>query len=155
MKFAIWTIGTTDESYLKEGISKYIKRLSHYNKIEYLELKDIKSSGSPQEIMKKEADLVLGKLKNDDLLILLDEKGQEFDSVKFSVFIEKLTVMPGKNVVFLIGGAFGHHDSIRKKATYLVSLSKMTFSHQMVRLFLTEQLYRAFTILKNEKYHNI
>ncbi len=147
-------IGKTDEKYLSEGIAKYLNRLKHYCKIEYEEIKDVKAGQTAEETLKREAEIIFSKIKPEDLLILMDEKGSMMDSVSFSEFIGKLQNQSHKNVIFLIGGAFGHHHTIRARANNSISLSKMTFSHQMVRLFLTEQLYRAFTILKNEKYHN-
>lgn len=154
MKFTIWTIGKTDEKYIEEGIKKYLNRLKHYTRLEYEELKDVKTNQNVEEILKKEADIVLSRLKPDDTLILMDEKGQMFDSTGFSEYINKLQIQSHKNVIFLIGGAFGHHKLIRERSNGMISLSKMTFSHQMVRIFLVEQKYRAFTILRNEKYHN-
>ncbi|MBK9734609.1 MAG: 23S rRNA (pseudouridine(1915)-N(3))-methyltransferase RlmH [Saprospiraceae bacterium] len=155
MKITIWAIGKTDEQYLMEGISKYLKRLIHYVKLDYQELKDVKPGKTPEDTLRSEAEVVAAKLKPDDILILMDEKGMSYDSVQFSAFIEKLQNQSSKNVIFLIGGAFGHHKILRDRANHLISLSKMTFSHQMVRLFLVEQLYRSYTIIKNEKYHNI
>lgn len=154
MKISIWCIGKTDEKYLEEGISKYIKRLVHYTKIEFETFKDVKPASTESETLKREAELILSRLKPEDYLILLDERGQMYSSIEFSAYIEKLQLQGIKHTVFLIGGAFGHHEMIRSRAQGLISLSKMTYSHQMVRLFFTEQLYRAFTILRNEKYHN-
>lgn len=154
MKISIWCIGKTDEKYLVEGIDKYLLRLKHYSKIEYEVFKDVKPGQTSEETLKREAELIFTKLKPEDTLILMDEKGEMFDSVKFALYIEKLQIQAHKHVIFLIGGAFGHHFSIKNRANYLISLSKMTFSHQMVRLFLVEQIYRAFTIIRNEKYHN-
>lgn len=155
MKFTIWAIGKTDEKYLEDGINKYLLRLKHYCKFEYEEFKDVKSGQTSEDTLKREAELILSKLKKDDVLILLDEKGMMMNSVEFAECINKWQIQSLKNVIFLIGGAFGHHKLIRERANQMISLSKMTFSHQMVRLFLTEQIYRAFTILKNEKYHNV
>ena len=154
MKISIWCIGKTDEKYLIEGVDKYLQRLKHYTKLDYEVFKDVKPGQTSEETLKREADLILAKLKADDTLILMDEKGEMYDSVKFAGYIEKLQVQAHKHGVFLIGGAFGHHSTIRARANYMISLSKMTFSHQMVRLFLVEQIYRAFTIIRNEKYHN-
>lgn len=154
MKISIWCIGKTDEKYLVEGIDKYLQRLKHYSKVEYDVIKDVKPGQTPEETLKREAEVVLAKLKPEDTLILMDERGEMYDSVKFASYIEKLQIQAQKHVVFLIGGAFGHHTLIRNRANHLISLSKMTFSHQMVRLFLVEQIYRAFTIIRNEKYHN-
>lgn len=154
MQICIWSIGKTQEKYLKEGINLYLKRLTHYTKIQYEEWKDVKPGINSEETTKREAEMILSKLKNNDVLILLDEKGKELGSTELAHFLEKFQVQSSKNIVLLIGGAYGHHVMIRDRAQYIISLSKMTFSHQMVRLFLVEQIYRAFTILKNEKYHN-
>jgi 23S rRNA (pseudouridine1915-N3)-methyltransferase len=155
MKLLIWCIGQTDEKYLKEGIQKYLDRLKHYVKYEYTEFKDVKAGSYLEETLKREAELVLAQLKKDDYLILLDEQGKSYDSIGLAKHFEKLQIQISKNVVLLIGGAFGHHESIKQRANQHISLSKLTFSHQMVRLFLVEQIYRAFTIIKGEKYHNI
>ncbi|MBK9253871.1 MAG: 23S rRNA (pseudouridine(1915)-N(3))-methyltransferase RlmH [Saprospiraceae bacterium] len=154
MKIALWVIGKTNEKYLKDGTDIYLKRLKHYCTFEYTEWKDVGHHSNPDEIIKKEGEMILLKLKNDDFLILLDENGKEYTSELFADYIEKLQLQSTKSVVFLVGGAFGHHDNIRSRANHTMSLSKMTFSHQMIRLFFAEQLYRAFTIIKNEKYHN-
>ena len=154
MKFTILAIGHTNEEYLIQGVNKYLQRLKHYGKIEFKELKDIKSQQNVEEFKKKESELILTHLKSDDILILLDEKGKMYDSVSFAGFIEKLQIHASKNVIFVIGGAFGHHKILLERANFTISLSSMTFSHQMVRLFFVEQLYRAFTILRGEKYHN-
>ncbi len=155
MKILIWAIGKTDEKYLEQGIEKYLKRLKHYCKFEYETFKDVKSNSNMEDILKRESELILSRLKSDDFLVLLDEYGSQYTSVSFSEYLEKLQLQSLKSVVFLIGGAYGHHPDIKARANHMISLSKMTFSHQMVRLFLVEQLYRGFTILKNEKYHNI
>ena len=154
MKISLWCIGKTDEKYLVEGIDKYLTRLKHYTKIEYDVLKDVRPGQTPEETLKREADLILSKLKADDVLVIMDERGQAYDSIGFAQYVQKLQNTSAKNVVFLIGGAFGHYDTIRQRAQHAISLSRMTFSHQMVRLFLVEQLYRAFTIIRGEKYHN-
>ena len=154
MKISLWCIGKTDEKYLVEGIDKYLTRLKHYTKIEYEVLKDVRPGQTPEETLKREADLILSKLKADDVLVIMDERGQAYDSIGFAQYVQKLQNTSAKNVVFLIGGAFGHYDTIRQRAQHAISLSRMTFSHQMVRLFLVEQLYRAFTIIRGEKYHN-
>lgn len=154
MKISLWCIGKTNETYLKSGMDIYFKRLKHYCDFEYMEWKDVGHFTNSEDLMRKEAIMILGKLKEDDYLILLDEKGQKNDSIGFSTSLERLQIQSVKHVVFLIGGAFGHHQSIRTRAQKMLSLSEMTFSHQMIRLIFAEQLYRAFTILKNEKYHN-
>ncbi|MEZ4911308.1 MAG: 23S rRNA (pseudouridine(1915)-N(3))-methyltransferase RlmH [Saprospiraceae bacterium] len=155
MKIRILCIGKTNEPYLLTGVKLYLDRLKHYTSIEFDELKDIKVVTDPEQLKLKEAELIQSKLKPDDIIVLLDENGQEFSSVKFSNFIEQKQLHSTKNLIFIIGGAFGHHDTLKKNSHHVLSLSKMTFSHQMVRLILVEQIYRAFTIIRNEKYHNI
>ena len=154
MKIALITIGKTNEKYLDDGMAIYLKRLKHYCHFEVLELKDVKAFSSNEDLKKAEAELILTKLKIDDCLVLLDEHGKEVTSRAFAQFIEKRSMDSGRRIVFLVGGAFGVADLIKEKSEYQLSLSQMTFSHQMIRLFFVEQLYRAFTIIKNEKYHN-
>ena len=156
MKIAFWVIGKTSEEYLKKGCEVYQKRLPHYLKFEYEILPDIKNPKNltTAQLLDKEADMVLKKLKNEDYLMILDEKGKEFSSIQFSKKIEKFQISGTKRVVFLVGGAFGFSPKIYQRANEKLSLSKMTFSHQMIRLFFLEQLYRAMTILRGEPYHN-
>jgi len=156
MKAALWVIGKTAFPYLNEGMAIYEKRLKHYLTYQMEILPDVKNAGKLKsaQLKEKEGELILKKLKKDDLLILLDEKGKAYTSVQFAGFIEKTLQYSNKRVVFLIGGAFGFSQAIYQRANYQMSLSKMTFSHQMIRLFFVEQLYRAFSIMKGEKYHN-
>jgi 23S rRNA (pseudouridine1915-N3)-methyltransferase len=156
MKIELWVIGKTDFEYLKEGITLYEKRLKHYNSFEINVLQDIKNPPLSYEALKvKEGELILSKIQKEDFLILLDEKGKEMTSIEFSNLIEKKQMDNVKRMIFQIGGAFGFSEAVYARANMQLSFSKMTFSHQMIRLFFTEQLYRAFTILKGEKYHNI
>ncbi len=156
MKVEFWMIGKTAFSYLDEGITIYEKRLKRYLPFNLFILPDIKNAKnlSVAELKKKEGDLILKKLKSDDLLILLDEKGKEMNSVDFSKFIEKQLRSSKKRLIFQLGGAYGFSPEVYKRADIKISLSKMTFSHQMIRVFFLEQLYRAMTILKGEPYHN-
>jgi 23S rRNA (pseudouridine1915-N3)-methyltransferase len=155
MKIELWVVGKTAFKYLEEGISVYEKRLKHYTHFDLVVLPDIKNPPLSTEALKtKEGELILAKLAKDDYLILLDEKGKQMTSVDFSSFIEQQQVNAVKRIVFQIGGAFGFSDAVYARANRELSLSKMTFSHQMIRLFFVEQLYRAFTIIKGEKYHN-
>jgi 23S rRNA (pseudouridine1915-N3)-methyltransferase len=156
MKVELWMIGKTAFSYLEDGMAIYEKRLKHYLPLSLEVVPDIKNAKnlSPQELKEKEGAIILKKLKNDDLLIILDEKGKEYSSISFSTFIEKQLSAPKKRLIFLIGGAYGFSSEIYQRANMKISLSKMTFSHQMIRLFFLEQLYRAMTILKGEPYHN-
>ncbi len=156
MKIKLLAIGKTDDRNLISLIQTYENRLRHYIKFELEIIPDIKNTKniSEKEQKEKEGDLILKKLKTDDKLILLDEKGQEFRSIEFSRFMQKKMNSGMKQFVFVIGGPYGFSEQVYKKALTTISLSKMTFSHQMIRLFVVEQLYRAFTILKNEPYHH-
>ncbi len=156
MKVEFWVIGKTSESYLNKGIDIYRKRLNHYLKFEMVVVPDVKNPKNLDSIQlkSKEGESILKKLKNEDYLILLDEKGKEFTSVQFSKKLEKFQISGKKRVVFLVGGAFGFSPEIYQRANEKFSLSQMTFSHQMIRLFFLEQLYRAMTILRGEPYHN-
>ncbi len=155
MKIEFWVIGKTDFDYLKEGIAVYEKRLKHYVAYEMVVLADVKNPPLSMEALKtKEGEIILNKLQKDDFLILLDENGKQSTSMEFSQFIEKKQIDGTKRLIFQIGGAYGFSEAVYARANYKMSLSKLTFSHQMVRLFFIEQLYRAFTILKGEKYHN-
>lgn len=155
MKIELWVIGKTAFKYLDEGIAVYEKRLKHYVNFDLVVLPDIKNPPLSIEALKtKEGELILAKLTKDDYLILLDEKGKQMTSIDFSTFIEQQQINAVKRVIFQIGGAFGFSEAVYARANRELSLSKMTFSHQMIRLFFVEQLYRAFTILKGEKYHN-
>ena len=155
MKIKLITIGKTDENYLKEGIDKYLKRLKHYVQFEIIVINDVKMGKKSNTVLQKELEEkeILAKVNSTDFLILLDEKGQEFNSVDFSKYMQK-RLNSGNNIVFVIGGPFGFSNRMYERANAKVALSKMTFSHQMIRLFFVEQLYRAFTILKGEKYHH-
>jgi len=154
MKVEFWYIGKTNEKYLDQGIKIFEKRLGHYCKFSSVCIKDVKPGQNSTETKQRECEVILSKLTNSDYLVLLDEKGEMFTSEKFATQIEKFQMQSSKKIIFLVAGAFGADDKLQKRADKLISLSKMTFSHQMIRLFFVEQLYRAFTILRNEKYHN-
>ena len=156
MKINLIVVGKTKSHYLQDGETDYTKRLKHYCKFSELIIPDIKNAGnhSKKELKKKEGRLILDSLKNSDYVILLDDKGITLSSIEFSEFLNQKMVSSANELVFIIGGAFGFSQSIYERANTKYSLSKMTFSHQMVRLIFKEQLYRAFTILKREKYHH-
>lgn len=156
MKITLFVIGKTDSSYLKDGILDYMGRIGHYLPFEMKVIPDLKKvkNLSEQEQKGKEGKLLLNQVRSDDYLILLDERGKEFSSKMFASFLEKKMVAGLRNVVFIIGGPYGFSSSIYDRADLRISLSKMTFSHQMVRLIFTEQLYRAMTIIKGEPYHH-
>lgn len=150
------TIGKIDNKLFQELIADYHKRLNFYIPFEINCLPDIKStkSLSVSEQKEKEGELILKQTANSDTLLLLDERGKEYRSVEFAEFVQKKMSSSSKNILFVIGGPYGFSDNVYARADGLVSLSKMTFSHQMVRLIFIEQLYRAMTILKGEPYHH-
>ena len=156
MKIKLLAIGKTDDKQLQKLIEGYQKRLAHYINFELQVLPDLKKTKHLSETQQKEKEgqLIIKALEPSDHIILLDEKGQEYRSMAFSKFLQKKMNAGLKQVVFLIGGPYGFSEAIYQKAHTKISLSKMTFSHQMIRLFMVEQLYRAFTILKNEPYHH-
>ncbi len=156
MKITLLAIGKTDSSQLQELLKMYQNRLKHYVPFDIVvlpTLKNTKNMSVPQQKL-KEGEMILNYLSPTDVLFLLDEKGKMFTSVEFSNFLQKKMNAGIKNLVIAIGGAFGFSEPVYQKATGKISLSKMTFSHQMVRVFIIEQIYRAFTILRNEPYHN-
>lgn len=157
MKITLLVIGKTDKDFVKNGIEEYQKRLVHYLPFEINIIQDIKNTKnlSENQQKQKEGALILDKLKTGDYLLLLDEGGKEFSSVGFSKFIEQKMIGGTKNLVFVIGGPYGFSDDVYRKAQGKLSLSKMTFSHQMIRMIFTEQLYRAMTIIKGEPYHHV
>jgi len=156
MKIRFIVIGKTDEGYLKTGISEYMTRLKHYITVEYTEIPALKNSSSltMQEQQSREKDLIEKHLKPGEAVVLLDEHGKQMTSPELASFLNRKMVSGTKSLVFIVGGPFGFHSDLIKKKLEMLSLSKMTFSHQMVRLVFTEQLYRAFTILRNESYHH-
>lgn len=156
MNIKLLTIGKTDNKALQSLINDYTKRLSFYIKFDLEIIPDIKNvkNLSESQQKEKEGELILAKLSPTDQLILLDENGKTFSSIGFSDYIQKKMNSGVKNLVFVIGGPYGFSDEVYLKAQAKISLSLMTFSHQMVRLFFIEQLYRGFTILRNEPYHH-
>ncbi|MEP1488053.1 MAG: 23S rRNA (pseudouridine(1915)-N(3))-methyltransferase RlmH [Algibacter sp.] len=156
MTIKLLAIGKTDNKELRGLINDYEKRLKHYIKFDLDIIPDIKNvkNLSEKQQKQKEGELILGKLNTTDVLILLDENGKQLDSIEFSQYLQKHMNSGIKQLVFVIGGPYGFSEAVYSKAKGKLSLSKMTFSHQMVRLFVIEQLYRGFTILKNEPYHH-
>lgn len=156
MTIKLLCIGKTDNRELNQLIDVYYKRLQFYNKFEFEIIPDLKKTKNLEENQQKEreGELILAKLQNSDFMVLLDENGKEFSSEKFSAYLQKRLNSGLKQLIFVIGGPYGFSEAVYKRADAKLALSQMTFSHQMVRLFFTEQLYRAFTILKNEPYHH-
>lgn len=156
MKFKFIAIGKQHEPYVKEGVEDFTKRISNYYKAQWNIIPVPKNAAtlSEPELKKKEGELILQTLGKDDFLVALDERGKQTNSEGLSSFLENLANRSIKQVVFLIGGAFGLDEAVLKKADFKWSLSELTFPHQLVRLVLAEQVYRACTIQRNEKYHH-
>lgn len=158
MNIKIISIGKLKEKYLKDGIAEYAKRLSRYCKIEFIELPDEKapenlSISDCNSLKIREGELILKKIKDRDFVITLEINGKNLDSVQFSNYIEQLGVSGQSDITFVIGGSLGLGENVVEKSNYKLSFSKMTFPHQLMKLFLVEQVYRAFRIIKNEPYH--
>jgi 23S rRNA (pseudouridine1915-N3)-methyltransferase len=156
MKISFWSIGKSHEAYIKDGVLDFTKRISRYYPVDWNIIPVPRNSGmlSEMDLKKREGEIVSQWLKVDDYLIALDEKGKEFSSVELAGFLQQRANEGSKNLVFLIGGAFGLDEAILSRAKLKWSLSRLTFPHQLVRLILCEQVYRACTILQNEKYHH-
>jgi len=156
MKITFLTVGKTEDAYLKDGIEKYVKRLKHYTRLEMVELAELKNTKAltPEQQKNKEAEMILKKITATDHVILLDENGMELTSKQFAGYLDKKAISATTNLIFIVGGPYGFDEQVYQRANDKLSLSRMTFSHQMVRLFFAEQLYRAFTIIKGEPYHH-
>ena len=156
MKIYFWSVGKAHESYVKEGIEMFTKRTSHYYPVEWKIFPSSKNATSLTEnqIKKNEATQLLNSIQQDDIVVALDENGKLWSSPELADFILKKSDAGIKNLVFLIGGAYGLHEDILKRCHYKWSLSKLVFPHQLVRLLISEQVYRACTIIRNEKYHH-
>ena len=156
MKIVLLTIGKTKKSFLSEGIKKYLLKLKHYTNLESIEIDNVKFSKniSESELINKEAKLLISKLLPSDYVILLDEKGRQYSSLEFSKKLNNWMIGSKKRLVFIIGGAYGVSKTVSSRVDEILSFSSMTFSHQMIRLFFLEQLYRAYTIINNNPYHH-
>ena len=156
MKITLLTVGKTDKDWVRQGMDIYVSRMKHYFPFSVVEIPELKnvSSLSEDQIKTKEGELILRNLKSSDDVILLDEHGKEYTSVQLAGILQGKINYECKDIVFVIGGAYGFSDAVYARANSKISLSKMTFSHQMVRTIFTEQLYRAFTIMKGEPYHH-
>ncbi|MEM0993325.1 MAG: 23S rRNA (pseudouridine(1915)-N(3))-methyltransferase RlmH [Bacteroidota bacterium] len=156
MKIELWVVGKTNFDYLEKGITIYEKRIKRYLPFELLVLPDVKvgKKTNATQIKQKEGELILTKLQAGDALFLLDENGKQFSSVQFAQHLERQLQMSYKRLIFQIGGAYGFSEAVYARSNAKLSLSKMTFSHQMIRLLFVEQFYRAMTILNHEPYHH-
>lgn len=157
MKTILYAIGKTDDEYLNTGIAKYCQRIVRYTPFEFVALPDIRNSKSMSEALQrtKEGELILKQLEQSDYVVLLDERGRELTSVGMAEWMGGVFAAGHKRLVFLIGGPYGFSDEVYARANAKISLSKLTFPHQLVRLLFVEQLYRCHTILKGEPYHHI
>ena len=156
MKIQFWAIGKNNEAYIKTGVEDFTKRISNYYPVKWNIIPVPKNAGmmSEMDLKRKEGELVLEWLDKNDFLVALDERGKQMDSEGLAAFLQMRANKSVKNLVFLIGGAFGLDDTVLKRANFTWSLSHLTFPHQLVRLMLSEQVYRACTIIRNEKYHH-
>lgn len=156
MKLKLWSVGKGNEPYVKEGVDIFTKRISNYFPVEWTIIPTPKHSATLNDIdiKNREGEVILNLLKKDDFLILLDERGNQFSSDGFASFLQQRANESEKSLVFLIGGAFGVSKEIFHRANHIWSLSQLVFPHQVVRCLLAEQIYRACSILKNEKYHH-
>lgn len=156
MKICLLTVGKTDIGWVREGLETYSSRLSHYVPFSVCEIPELKNTSAltRTQIKEREGELILKAIKPTDRVILLDERGKEYRSVEFAEEIRRLSLAGGKDIVFVIGGAYGFSEAVYARSVGNISLSRMTFSHQMVRTIFAEQLYRAFTIIKGEPYHH-
>jgi 23S rRNA (pseudouridine1915-N3)-methyltransferase len=156
MKIALLQTGKTNERYIKEGLEIYAGRIRKYSSFEIVTIPDLKNTRnlSPVDQKTREGEKIIGVLKNDDYVIVLDEKGKEQSTAEFSSAFGKMMMLPKKRIVFVIGGPWGCSEEVYRRADLRLSLSRMTFSHQLVRLLFLEQLYRVFTIIKGEPYHH-
>ncbi len=156
MKITLLTVGKTDRDWVRQGLDIYVSRLKHYIPFSLVEIPELKnvSALSKDQIKIKEGELILKNIRNTDDVILLDERGKEYSSVELAGIIGSKINYEGKDIVYVIGGAYGFSEAVYARANSKLSLSRMTFSHQMVRTIFAEQLYRAFTIMKGEPYHH-
>ena len=156
MKITLITVGKTDKDWVRQGMEIYVSRLKHYIPFAVVEIPELKnvSALTKDQIKTREGELILKNIKPTDDLILLDERGKEYTSVELAKVIQDKISYVGKDMVYVIGGAYGFSDAVYQRANSKISLSRMTFSHQMVRAIFVEQIYRAFTIMKGEPYHH-
>ncbi len=156
MKITLLTVGKTDKDWVKEGLDIYLSRLKHYIPFSIVEIPELKnvSALTKDQIKDKEGDLILKNIRPTDDVILLDERGKEYSSMELAKIIQDKISYAGKDIVYVIGGAYGFSEAVYRRANSRLSLSRMTFSHQMVRAIFAEQIYRAFTIIRGEPYHH-
>ncbi len=156
MEIELLTIGKTSIRFVEDGIAEYSRRLKHYIPYSIKSLPDVKNASKMDQAKQKDAEgeKIFDVISNSDFVVLLDERGKQYSSIEFSAFLEKQMISGRRKVIFVVGGPYGFSKPVYDRADSLLSLSKMTFNHEMVRLFFTEQIYRAMTILRGEPYHH-
>jgi len=156
MKLVLLMTGKTDQTWIKEGVAEYEKRISRYSRFEMVTLPDVKNPGnrSSDAVKEKEAEKMLSVIKSDDHVVLLDEHGKSYTTVALAAYMRGAMMLPKKRMVFVIGGPWGFHQSVRERADHILSLSDLTFSHQVVRLLFAEQLYRVLSLIAGDPYHH-
>lgn len=156
MKITLLAVGKTGKGWIRDGLDIYLSRLKHYVPFGITEIPELKnvSSFTKEQIKVREGELILKNVQQSDELILLDERGKEYSSTEMAALLQDKMSRGGKDIVFVIGGAYGFSDEVYRRACSRISLSRMTFSHQMIRIIFTEQIYRAFTIMRGEPYHH-
>ena len=156
MKITLLTVGKTDKDWVRQGLDIYVSRLKHYVPFSITEIPELKnvSALTKEQIKTREGELILKNIRNTDDVILLDERGKEYSSMELARILQDKMTYGGRDIVYVIGGAYGFSDAVYARANSKLSLSRMTFSHQMVRAIFAEQIYRAFTIMKGEPYHH-
>ncbi|MBE0678131.1 MAG: 23S rRNA (pseudouridine(1915)-N(3))-methyltransferase RlmH [Bacteroidales bacterium] len=156
MKLVLMLTGKTDQPWIRDGVAEYEKRISKYARFEIVTLPDVKSPGkSPADrVMAREAERMLSSFKSDDHVVLLDERGRSFSTIEMAAWLRTTMSLPKKRIVFVVGGPWGFDPSVTARADHLISLSKLTFSHQVVRLLFAEQLYRVLSVIAGDPYHH-
>ena len=156
MKITLLTVGKTDKDWVRQGLDIYVSRLKHYVPFSITEIPELKnvSALTKEQIKTREGELILKNIRNTDDVMLLDERGKEYSSMELARILQDKMTYGGRDIVYVIGGAYGFSDAVYSRANSKLSLSRMTFSHQMVRAIFAEQIYRAFTIMKGEPYHH-
>jgi len=156
MKLVLLLTGKTDKAWIREGVAEYEKRISKYARFEIITLSDVKNPGNryAERVMEKEAERMLSIIKSDDHVVLLDEQGRSYSTVEMASWLRTTMSLPKKRIVFVVGGPWGFDPSVRARADHIVSLSKLTFSHQVVRLLFAEQIYRVLSVIAGDPYHH-